>query len=136
MIRRPPRSTRTDKLCPYTTLFRSEEDKAHAGAAMAHLLGDRRLDIDFGEHLDVIGIRDQEIALGRHSAVRGIEQGPRLARRAGADGIAGRVIEAEPAVLANPGAGDALHFGPITGCPGAAGKRSALGRASCRESMC
>src|SRR3546814_3838314 len=25
MIRRPPRSTRTDTLCPYTTLFRSHE---------------------------------------------------------------------------------------------------------------
>src|SRR3546814_7276388 len=25
MIRRPPRSTRTDTLCPYTTLFRSQE---------------------------------------------------------------------------------------------------------------
>src|SRR3546814_2247471 len=25
MIRRPPRSTRTDTLCPYTTLFRSEQ---------------------------------------------------------------------------------------------------------------
>src|SRR3546814_18791857 len=25
MIRRPPRSTRTDTLCPYTTLFRSNE---------------------------------------------------------------------------------------------------------------
>src|SRR3546814_3427376 len=25
MIRLPPRSTRTDTLCPYTTLFRSEE---------------------------------------------------------------------------------------------------------------
>src|SRR3546814_17953987 len=24
MIRRPPRSTRTDTLCPYTTLFRSD----------------------------------------------------------------------------------------------------------------
>src|SRR3546814_17300596 len=28
MIRRPPRSTRTDTLCPYTTLFRSEQDLA------------------------------------------------------------------------------------------------------------
>src|SRR3546814_9439393 len=27
MIRRPPRSTRTDTLFPYTTLFRSESDK-------------------------------------------------------------------------------------------------------------
>src|SRR3546814_13011642 len=27
MIRRPPRSTRTDTLFPYTTLFRSERDR-------------------------------------------------------------------------------------------------------------
>src|SRR3546814_5045455 len=26
MLRRPPRSTRTDTLCPYTTLFRSREE--------------------------------------------------------------------------------------------------------------
>src|SRR3546814_17215286 len=26
MIRRPPRSTRTDTPCPYTTLFRSDDD--------------------------------------------------------------------------------------------------------------
>src|SRR3546814_8260888 len=26
MIRRPPRSTRTDTLCPYTTLFRSDPE--------------------------------------------------------------------------------------------------------------
>src|SRR3546814_1509600 len=33
MIRRPPRSTRTDTLFPYTTLFRSEEQRRadHAG---------------------------------------------------------------------------------------------------------
>src|SRR3546814_20202620 len=30
MIRRPPRSTRTDTLFPYTTLFRSIETHAHA----------------------------------------------------------------------------------------------------------
>src|SRR3546814_10797224 len=29
MIRRPPRSTRTDTLFPYTTLFRSHEDVLH-----------------------------------------------------------------------------------------------------------
>src|SRR3546814_16118067 len=33
MIRRPPRSTRTDTLCPYTTLFRSPAG-APAGAAL------------------------------------------------------------------------------------------------------
>src|SRR3546814_3084193 len=31
MIRRPPRSTRTDTLFPYTTLFRSALDTEHLG---------------------------------------------------------------------------------------------------------
>src|SRR3546814_6763372 len=35
MIRRPPRSTRTDTLFPYTTLFRSESTPAVATAAAA-----------------------------------------------------------------------------------------------------
>src|SRR3546814_9722425 len=37
MIRRPPRSTRTDTLCPYTTLFRS----TRARAAMVLEMGER-----------------------------------------------------------------------------------------------
>src|SRR3546814_20565488 len=32
MIRRPPRSTRTDTLFPYTTLFRSEDARHRPGA--------------------------------------------------------------------------------------------------------
>src|SRR3546814_5512164 len=35
MIRRPPRSTRTDTLFPYTTLFRSEQQVAESGGAQA-----------------------------------------------------------------------------------------------------
>src|SRR3546814_3405954 len=31
MIRPPPRSTRTDTLIPYTTLFRSHSERQHAG---------------------------------------------------------------------------------------------------------
>src|SRR3546814_2823980 len=38
MIRRPPRSTRTDTLFPYTTLFRS----AGGGVARVPVAGDRR----------------------------------------------------------------------------------------------
>src|SRR3546814_3234967 len=34
MIRRPPRSTRTDTLFPYTTLFRSLRDPHHAGVQL------------------------------------------------------------------------------------------------------
>src|SRR3546814_6834122 len=32
MIRRPPRATRTDTLFPYTTLFRSEDQRVDRGA--------------------------------------------------------------------------------------------------------
>src|SRR3546814_12276782 len=47
MIRRPPRSTRTDTLFPYTTLFRSYHSAGHKDgmglclylALMSHLLG-------------------------------------------------------------------------------------------------
>src|SRR3546814_16041035 len=39
MIRRPPRSTRTDTLFPYTTLFRSWRGLYRLGAAVA--VGDR-----------------------------------------------------------------------------------------------
>src|SRR3546814_6199466 len=44
MIRRPPRSTRTDTLFPYTTLFRSMEQlDAELGA-----VGDQRVDLELG----------------------------------------------------------------------------------------
>src|SRR3546814_20613005 len=35
MIRRPPRSTRTDTLFPYTTLFRSLDQRFHAGRTIS-----------------------------------------------------------------------------------------------------
>src|SRR3546814_20316764 len=46
MIRRPPRSTRTDTLCPYTTLFRSGKTANLAGAPV----GRPRLCQTFVEH--------------------------------------------------------------------------------------
>src|SRR3546814_18612914 len=39
MIRRPPRSTRTDTLFPYTTLFRSEVSLINCPPAIETLLG-------------------------------------------------------------------------------------------------
>src|SRR3546814_7354163 len=36
MIRRPPRSTRTDTLFPYTTLFRSHRILGHRGTGAGH----------------------------------------------------------------------------------------------------
>src|SRR3546814_13132522 len=37
MIRRPPRSTRTDTLFPYTTLFRSKVSEADSAAALTRI---------------------------------------------------------------------------------------------------
>src|SRR3546814_2186763 len=39
MIRRPPRSTRTDTLFPYTTLFRSRLDQSRRPDSSAHRIG-------------------------------------------------------------------------------------------------
>src|SRR3546814_3926222 len=49
MIRRPPRSTRTDTLFPYTTLFRSADVSAHDGGA-DH--GDHQADAAADDALD------------------------------------------------------------------------------------
>src|SRR3546814_17383617 len=58
MIRRPPRSTRTDTLFPYTTLFRSaqlQEERPQLGESVARLstvsFGDARHDTAAHERL-------------------------------------------------------------------------------------
>src|SRR3546814_9993492 len=43
MLLRPPRSTRTDTLFPYTTLFRSGGVERHAGQGLVH--GNERLSV-------------------------------------------------------------------------------------------
>src|SRR3546814_15938180 len=40
MRRRPPRSTRTDTLCPYTTLFRSDQPRAVLGREVRDFLAE------------------------------------------------------------------------------------------------
>src|SRR3546814_5308886 len=60
MIRRPPRSTRTDTLFPYTTLFRSEPDllaQLHPGER--DLAGQLTLLRDLAEALGCVGARDR-----------------------------------------------------------------------------
>src|SRR3546814_3912963 len=89
MIRRPPRSTRTDTLFPYTTLFRSAEDREgicrrfaskeddkvagiawHQAGSGSPLLGgvlawiDCDIDsvVDAGDHVCVMGrVRDLDV---------------------------------------------------------------------------
>src|SRR3546814_1270474 len=45
MIRRPPRSTRTDTLFPYTTLFRSQRDLDRGPRALAQRRGGGEVDV-------------------------------------------------------------------------------------------
>src|SRR3546814_8725905 len=59
MIRLPPRSTRTDTLCPYTTLFRS---------AVA------RQQIDGGHAAGRRGVARQDVDVDQRSGPRGSDQ--------------------------------------------------------------
>src|SRR3546814_4355965 len=73
MIRRPPRSTRTDTLFPYTTLFRSRADQLEAIATIADLDAEPQFDLpqvrveraaQIDEALRIVGFQHQ-IELGR-----------------------------------------------------------------------
>src|SRR3546814_10117903 len=57
MIRRPPRSTRTDTLFPYTTLFRSGDDAVQREAH--HADPDQR-DDGVGQQRAVVAVPDEE----------------------------------------------------------------------------
>src|SRR3546814_2838553 len=69
MIRRPPRSTRTDTLFPYTTLFRSREEVVHAAACRCPSCGGalRRLGEDVTEVLEYQPGRLSSATCGRSS---------------------------------------------------------------------
>src|SRR3546814_7920120 len=62
MIRRPPRSTRTDTLFPYTTLFRSNEKGPVARAAIVEKRGDPRArNILHARRDGILQVEDQHI---------------------------------------------------------------------------
>src|SRR3546814_12443482 len=64
MIRRPPRSTRTDTLFPYTTLFRSNDYRNHSsGAGRMTALADCVLVVD-DEYLIAESLRMQVEDMG------------------------------------------------------------------------
>src|SRR3546814_12948627 len=67
MRRRPPRSTRTDTLFPYTTLFRSQEDHASRCGP--------RLRLGRG------GVGDQQSFDGPRGPLRGLQGGHSSLRR-------------------------------------------------------
>src|SRR3546814_12790112 len=71
MIRRPPISTRTDTLFPYTTLFRSVVDHRDAtGRAV------EALTIDAGDMLDRRSLQMRQASVGREPRRAGVEVAP------------------------------------------------------------
>src|SRR3546814_20179822 len=95
MIRRPPRSTRTDTLLPYTTLFRSAGFRDRwrrgggAGSSVDFLVGDRvdrhAVGIEhrggFVQFLRLIGSDAAEAWIVRRGAARGATHRPDHGRR-------------------------------------------------------
>src|SRR3546814_10558723 len=73
MIRRPPRSTRTDTLVPYTTLFRSIDfrqasfglDQDHAVHAVGNVLGDHRGCAVVYKQAGMLGRKGKALGLAR-----------------------------------------------------------------------
>src|SRR3546814_19521102 len=70
MIRRPPRSTRTDTLFPYTTLFRSRSAAEQASATGLHRAAALVPDADWGRR--ALGAFDE--ALRANGGVAGSEE--------------------------------------------------------------
>src|SRR3546814_11211597 len=96
-MRRPPRSTLTDTLFPYTTLFRSELDALARGHVRHEADVVRVVDVVAApERLRPRGSRFQQVAQRRHRAVVqvGRAQPDAVERHAGvADGLA-EMVEA------------------------------------------
>src|SRR3546814_10752532 len=63
MIRRPPRSTRTDTLCPYTTLFRSERASLHAVPVYGQRLSLQRLQDEVRHDAPVVVVHPRPVGV-------------------------------------------------------------------------
>src|SRR3546814_19707151 len=80
MIRRPPRSTRTDTLFPYTTLFRSLGFTVERTRTAGLQESDRRLDRGVVQADAATGREAAEVNRGRRIQ-RNVERGQRIIRR-------------------------------------------------------
>src|SRR3546814_7942945 len=82
MLRRPPRSTRTDTLFPYTTLFRSA---GIDGAVMGFLAGEQHR-LTVGKHVESALMGDGLVAMPFQLQL-GDHLGPEQADGVGRDGV-------------------------------------------------
>src|SRR3546814_8409357 len=79
MIRRPPRSTRTDTLVPYTTLFRSLRGHAEGAAEEVEVVDIGRGEIGAERGIDLARVDTQYLRLvaidvGKDARASGVEQ--------------------------------------------------------------
>src|SRR3546814_8936727 len=74
MIRRPPRSTRTDTLFPYTTLFRSARRacRHHADRACRGVLAEQRA-LRSPQHLDAREVEEGGLCLARAAGIDAVD---------------------------------------------------------------
>src|SRR3546814_9399688 len=92
MIRRPPRSTRTDTLFPYTTLFRSQaqlrdvETSRHIVELLRHASPDRGQMADIASEAEVGAARHDQQSTDRRGA-RGLHRIPKVRNERGIDGV-------------------------------------------------
>src|SRR3546814_6418582 len=89
MIRRPPRSTRTDTLFPYTTLFRS---RAIVDATV-QALASQDTDLDLG-HVEPAGVLRREVELQPAEEAMGLRRGEGLVESPGR--VRGQVVHDHP----------------------------------------
>src|SRR3546814_11957311 len=116
MIRRPPRSTRTDTLVPYTTLFRSLAGDPGDG----DVIEEPGRSFEHGGQPRIVGGGGGEADRG--DAMRAQRRAERLV-------LLGRDIDADHPVNAAARAFGGKPFRP-------APYHGELGRASCRERVC
>src|SRR3546814_9877358 len=111
MLRRPPRSTRTDTLFPYTTLFRSRDSIAAAAPGVLYaegpvgLCAQRNALLRFLRDADIVMFIDDDFVMGSRylaECVALFDAHPGVAMMTGeviADGISGPGLNFDEAAL-------------------------------------
>ena len=92
---------------------RTHEQKGASPAPLLHDIRNRRLNVDLGQHLDIVGVRHQKIRRWRDGTVRLVkERGP---ARGGSqiDLRTGGIVGPRPDLAKLARAGDALNLAPI-----------------------
>src|SRR3546814_11091218 len=128
MNRRPPRSTRTDTLFPYTTLFRSGDLSAFAKVSMGRRL--TRLCITFETLGYIFGRTFSLTTANRRRSVLSICLNP------GGAPMNRLLLAIMTLLLTSAAQATTLERGSVVLAQNLPGNNNQIGRASCRERVC